>query len=181
MSIVKFGTMLAALTSLDSLCFSRQVFIADPWVTSTIAIPILHSLYISSFYRSEPIDMRCFYLPILVTLDISRFEISASFPLPRFPKVQMLHVTCISKGLSNNFLQVTNLHLLNIDTASAQLGNIHSWPFLHNLTVTGGKLMVLRNILNERIASDHPILMVSLMEGWGSRITGPLWRDFFMT
>ena len=181
MSIVEFGTMLAALTSLDSLRFSGQVFVADPRVTPTIAIPTLHSLYISSFYGSEPIDMRCFYLPILETLDTSQFEISASFPLPRFPKVRTLHVTCISEGLSNNFPQVTDLHLSNIDTTSAQLGNVHSWPFLRNLTVTGGKLMVLRNILNERIASDHPILTVSLTEGWGSRITGPLWRDFFMT
>ena len=182
MGIVEFGTMLAALTSLDSLRLSGQVFVPDPQVTPTIAIPTLHSLYISSCYGSEPIDMRCFYVPILETLDISHFEISASFPLPRFPKVRTLHVNRISKGFSNNFPQVTDLHLSNLDTTSAQLGDVHSWPFLRNLTVmAGGALAVLRQILNERIASDHPILTVSLMEGWGSRITGPLWRDFFMT
>jgi len=179
MSIIEFGTMLGALTSLDSLRLGGQVFVADPQVTPTIAIPTLHSLYIASFYGHEPIDMRCFYLPILETLDINLFEISTSFPLPRFPKVRTLHVACISKGLSDNFPQVTDLHLSIIDTASAQLGDVHSWPFLRNLTVAEGKLTVLRSILNERIASDHPILTVSLT---GSRATTVLLRrDFVKT
>jgi len=181
MTIVKFGTMLGALTSLDSLRLGGQVFVADPQVTPTIAIPTLHSLSITSFYGHEPIDMRCFYLPILETLDINLFEISASFPLPRFPKVRTLHVACISEGLSDNFPQVTGLHLVIIDTASAQLGDVHSWPNLRNLTVAEGELKVLRSILNERIASDHPILTVSLVESWRSKIRGPLWRDFFKT
>jgi len=180
MTIVEFGTMLAALTSLESLCLSGQVFVANPQVTPTIAIPTLHSLCMASFYEDERIDMRCFYLPIIETLDISDF--SASFPLPTFPKVRTLHVACISEGLSNNFPQVTDLHLSDVDTASAQLGDVHSWPFLRNLTVTKGELTVLRSILNERIASDHPILTVSLAEGWDCRVTTvPLQRDFVKT
>jgi len=166
----------STLTSLDSLRLSGHVFIANPWVMPTIAIPTLHSLYISSCYGSEPIDMRCFYLPMLETLDSSDFEINASFPLPRFPKVRTLHVTCISEGLSDNFPQVTDLHLSIIDTASAQLGDVHSWPFLRNLTVTRGELTAIRNILNERIANDHPILTVSLAEGWGRRVGTVLLR-----
>jgi hypothetical protein len=182
MTIVEFSTMLSALTSLESLRLRGQVFVANPQVTPTIAIPTLHSLYIASCYGSEPIDMRCFYLPILETLDIGDIKISTSFPLPRFPKVRTLHVTCMSIGLSNSLPQVTDLHLSIIDTASAQLGDVHSWPFLRNLTVTRGELTVLRSILNERIASDHPILTVSLAEGWGSRVTTVLLRrDFVKT
>jgi len=179
---INFGKTLTGLTSLESLRLLGKVFADYPESTLTIPIPTLRSLYISNARAGvEVVDMKYFYLPNLETLDATQNEshISASSPLPRFPNVRTLrNVARISKGLSSNFPQVTDLYLAIVDTASAELGDLHSWPLLRHLAVSYGDSMVLRKILNERIASDHPIITLSLMCpcGLGRTLADPLWE-----
>ena len=129
--------------------------------------------------------MKCFYLPTLETLDIndateSERYIGTLFTQPKFPNVRTLRLEFISESIGNNFPQVTDLDIVNLDAASTVLGDVHRWPLLRRLNFTYCDLKALRKILEDRIVGDHPIITLSLTchNKWGRHPVAPELRNF---